>query len=181
MKLLHLILIPFYIAFALLAGCAGNSTDTITSAGQLAAETKAADILIQSGQVESAVLDAPLTEEHLASVVSAFEVYENSRAVVGDLFKQPAQLLTSVVLIQAQHDNLVAAYHDIQQVVKANWQYYTPQQQASLERWQQQARQLEARYQVFTAALQNQLSGDAERQAAMELLTTVAQIALMSV
>lgn len=164
----------------ILAGCSNLAENPLALGTLLAADTKAADAALQSGEVESAVLSAELSNSELEVVISAFDDYAYSRSVLTDLARDPVALVASVGAIQAEHARLKTAYLSLRQVVADNWGEYAPADRAQLERWQVQAARLEDRYQRFVVAVRQELADDERKAAAVELLKVVAQIALVA-
>lgn len=171
--------IPLLVALFALWGCSSSSLDAVTAGGILAAETKAADIVLQSGDVEAAVLSAELDADAVATVIAGFDDYALSRIILTDVARSPGSMLGAMTTIRAEHARLREAYRSIQYVVETHWESYDPAAQAKLQRWRDQAHRLEGRYQEFIQAATTALTSDARHAATVELLRTVASIALV--
>lgn len=173
---IHLTLFLFV---SLLVACAQPPTG-VSDGGLLLAKGLAVDKVLQSGAVESTVLSIELDEAELVTVVSAFDDYAAARLTLKQIAQNPANLMGAVWQIQAEHDRLVEAYTAIQRVVEARWGDYGSAEQVRLRTWQQQAVDLEATYARFVQAVYTQLNSDARQQAVIQLLQTVAQMALVA-
>lgn len=163
-----------------LAACTTGQQATLLTGGALAAETKAADHILQSGEVERAVFSADLSQDARAEVEAGFEQYELSRSILGELAKNPAELGSAITTIKDERTRLRSAYHRIQAVVAANWADYGEFEKSKLQRWEIQAKRLDTRYNAFAEAINSELSSDARYILAVELLRIVAQIALVA-
>lgn len=175
-----LLLIGLLFSLFCLAACTAGQRQSLLLSGSLIAETKAADHLLQSGEVERAVFSISLPEEHRATVVAGFDDFALSRTVLADLGRNPAALVNAITTIQAERARLRNAYGEIKTVVETHWENYGPAEQAKLKRWQAQAHRLDGRYNAFVQAVNQEISSDARQQAAVEILRVVAQLALMA-
>lgn len=174
-----------YLVVAALAlfSCSSAQQQAVLQGSSAASQLVAADELLQSGEVESAVLsdEVAVSPEELRTLQHAFADYEASRAVVKDLIDNPEQLLGAVSTIRIEHARLAQAYYAVQDVVEVNWEEYRAVDQARILRWRSQAEQLESTYNRLAAALSDAQTESARTQRVVELVRVLAQIALAAV
>ena len=166
---------------AVLWGCTSGQQQAALSGGSVVAGALAFDQVLQSGDVERAVLSVELSPEELQSVVAGFDQYAVARDVLRDVVDNPERVIGLRGTLETEHARIVQGYGAVQAVVSAHWPHYGPVDQARLLRWQAQAERLEIQYNNFLAALDSEISENERYQRLVEVLRIVAQLALLAV
>ena len=159
-------------------GCSTGQRDTALAGADLMVEASVADAKIQSGVVTQTILKAPLTEGELITLEIVVAQYTASREALGNLMGSPAEVLLAAQTIRAEHQNLREAFLLLVTVVEDHYPTYSAVDQLRLALWRDQVIALEAKYKVFLAQVNAQISTDARQAAAWELLKIATQIAL---
>lgn len=115
------------------------SSAPVSAATQLVLNAKLADVLVQEGAPQNTVLTAPLTETEALQVVHAVDTYQLIRNKWQGVVEDPTALATNLILLSTDYATLYGEYRTVFDIVQHHWDEYSPQQQAMLTRYHNQA------------------------------------------
>lgn len=161
-------------------GCNGNQQQAALAGAGVVSAALALDQVVQSGDLERAVVSVALSDEELATVRSALMTYADARALVLSLGDDPERLLVARGTLEAVNIQLAGAYGDLRGVVVAHWDQYSAVDQSWFRRWQAMTDRYVVQRNALVTALDTELSADVRRQQVVEIARLLGQIALVS-
>lgn len=135
-----LILVLF---IAVLAGCqsfvpkAEQAVSIVTKAAYV-------DEVVKSGAIVDSLFSSSLSKDEIETIKASLKAYNDfSDKWSGVIAKNPLEAMTQTSLIISEYGILRLRYQEIERIVVANWDKYTPENQYLLTEYGNQAKELD--------------------------------------